>query len=525
MSKSKEKNVSQDEALFLALKKKKRRKRLTAIITVVVVLGILIAALVIGVPMLRERVNQTLNEQEAEVLSFEVRRDTISALVNGTGALESVDEEKVTLPAGVEIEEVVVLAGDVLKEGDTIARLKNASLMTVLSDTQKKLDDLDKDIRKAEKDTVGTYITTGVSGRVKLICAEPGESVIDCMTEKGALAVLSLDGLMSVEIDAEAEIGEKVTVETANNRYDGTVERCDEGKCLITLTDNGPLYEEHVTVYSESGTTLGEGSLAIHNPFAVTGIAGTVKNVLIRENQVLYAQASLFYLTDTKYSAHYDSLLQQRKETEDTLHDVIAMLHNGVLAAPFDGTVLSVEFDKDAPFDSTLKTDVITLAPNEKMSVTVPVDESNILSLSVGQKADVTVSSLGDKVFPGEVTEISRVGKESDGTTNYSAVVTVAKEEGMLSGMTAEVDIRIDDVENALIIPAEALRKTGAGAFVYTAFNELLREYDGRTDVTVGISNDDYVQILSGLRAGDTVYYTEKGADDPYAELRSAMEE
>ena len=139
------------------------------------------------------------------------------------------------------------------------------------------------------------------------------------------------------------------------------------------------------------------------------------------------------------------------------------------------------------------------------MSVVISVDESDILSLKLDQQAEVTVSSVSEDILSGVVTEIDKTA--SDGA--YTAEITLDKVTGMLPGMTAEVDIRIEGVENALIIPVDALHKTAGGAFVYTTYDEETKQYGGRVDVVTGLSNDDYVEITSGLSEGDTVRYTE----------------
>jgi hypothetical protein len=80
----------------------------------------------------------------------------------------------------------------------------------------------------------------------------------------------------------------------------------------------------------------------------------------------------------------------------------------------------------------------------------------------------------------------------------------------MLAGMTADVDIKIQGTENALIIPVDALRQTSAGSYVFTTYNEETKQYGGRVDVVAGMQNDDYAEILEGLKVGDTVYYVEQ---------------
>ena len=88
------------------------------------------------------------------------------------------------------------------------------------------------------------------------------------------------------------------------------------------------------------------------------------------------------------------------------------------------------------------------------------------------------------------------------------------KAEGMLSGMTAKVNIQIETLDDAILIPIEALHKTSDGAFVYTSYDAELTQYGGRVDVVTGLENDTFVEITSGLGVGDTVYYAEKKASD-----------
>ena len=88
----------------------------------------------------------------------------------------------------------------------------------------------------------------------------------------------------------------------------------------------------------------------------------------------------------------------------------------------------------------------------------------------------------------------------------------------MLSGMTAKVVINIKGIENALIIPVDALHQTSSTSYVYTSYDSELGIFGGIVEVEAGISNNDYVEIISGLNEGDTVYYAES-EDDPFAAM------
>lgn len=492
-----------DEALFEALgksKKKKKRKIIRTIVSIVLVLAI---TLIAGVTILQRRVRQEFAMSNVEVLSYEVTTGTISTVVSGSGTLQNVDTETVALPSGVELTEVLVSYGDTVETGDLIATVDMGTVRSAMSELQTTIEDLDEQIADAEGDTVSSYLKAGVSGRVKILYADKGTEVADAMVEHGAVAVLSLDGFMAVDIETDAlSVGDSVTVIRADgNEISGTVEYAAGGTATVLVTDNGPMYDEEVAVLTEDGTQIGSGKLYIHNPLSVTGYAGTVSYVNARENQKVYASTTLYTLTNTASSANYDALLRQRQETEETLVELLTIQRSGGITAPISGSVYSVS--KVGTEDLT---EVATISPDVSMSVTITVDESDILSLAVGQKADLTVSSVSEDTLSGIVTEIDKSGASG----SYTAVIILDKITGMLPGMTASVDVRIEGVDDAVIIPVDALHQTSNGAYVYTSYNEETQEYGGRVDVVTGLSNNNYVEIKTGLNVGDTVYYTEE---------------
>ena len=504
-------NTSQnekDEALFEALGKSKKKKKRKIVQTVVSIVLILALVLIIGVTVLQRRVREKFASRDLDVLSYEVTTGTVSTVVSGSGTLQNVDTESVTFPAGVELTEVLVEYGDPVETGKLIATVEMGTVRTVMSELQATIQDLDDQISDAENDKVSSQIKAGVSGRVKVLHAEVGTNVADAMVEHGAVAVLSLDGFMAVDVETESlAMGDSVyVVRQDGSELSGTVEFAAGGKATVLVTDNGPLFDEEVTVKTEDGAELGSGKLYVHNPLAVTGYAGTVSRVNVKENQKVNASSSLFTLTNRETSANYDSLLRQRQEAEETLLELLKIQRSGGITAPISGSIYSV-VDLDAQTEEEEElTEVATISPDISMSVTITVDESDILSLEVGQEADVEVRSVSEDMMEGVVTEIDKSGLAE----SYTAVIELAKISGMLPGMTASVDVRIEGVDNAIIIPTDALNRTSNGAFVYTTYDEETQQYGGRVDVITGISNDNYVEIKSGLQVGDKVYYTEK---------------
>ena len=496
-------SVQRDDALFETLGKNKKKKKRKIIITVVTIVLVLAIIAVVGVSFLQRQVREQFASSQGEVLSYEVTTGSISTVVSGSGSLTDVDLESITVPEGVEITEVKVKRNQAITTGDILATVDMASVISAMADLQVQIEELDAQISDAEDDSASTSIYAGVTGRIKAIFGEEDADVAEVMYEHGALALISLDGYMAVDIETDAlKVGDSVTVKLSDeDEVTGTVESVVGGKATILVTDNGPEYDEAVTVLNSEGAQLGTGNLYIHSALRVTGYAGTIASVKVDENDKVSDTTKLFTLEDTGYSANYNSLLRERAELEETLLELLTIQRDGAVLAQMDGSVYSVDYSDDAA------TAVATLSADEKMSVTISVDESDILSLELGQTVTVSVSSVSEDSFEGTLTEINRTSSES-GT--YSAVVELEKADGMLSGMTASVSVRIEGVDDAILIPIEALHKTSDGAYVYTSYNEEYQEYGGKVDVVTGLENSTYVEIKSGLNVGDTVYYTEQ---------------
>ena len=489
-----------DDALFDALGKSRKKKRRKIIRTVIIILVVIAIALVAGVMILQRKVREQFASAAAEVLSYEVVTGSISTVVSGSGTLTNVDTETVSLPSGVELEEILVSYGDNVTEGDLLATVDMASVRSAMSDLQSQIEELDEQISEAEADEVSSYIKAGVSGRVKVIYVREGMEVADSMMAQGALAILSLDGYMAVDISTDKlQAGDSVQIVLDDQEYAGIVEAVINGTATVLVTDNGPANAELATVKADDGTTLGSGALYVHDPLAVTGYAGTVSKLYVEENDKVSQGSKLFYLENTESSVNYDALLRQRSEAEQTLLELLQIQYNGGIIAPIDGSIFSV-----ADLDSEEEiTEVAAISPDVSMSVTITVDEADILSLELDQQAEVTVSSVSDDILVGTVTQVDKTASAG----YYTAVITLDKIEGMLPGMTASVDVRIEGVDDAMIIPLEALHRTSTGAYVYTSYDEQTQTYGGKVDVVVGLSNSNFVQILSGLEEGRTYYY------------------
>lgn len=173
-----------------------------------------IAAVVIGLtamPLLAGSEAETDGPQ-ASILSGTVQTGSIDTVLHGGGVLTSDDTTDITIPTGVKITEFLVSNGDVVTAGTPLAAVDRVSVMNAITGVQETMDYLVEQMNEAEDEEVPGAIEAQTDGKVKLVYAQEGESVSDVMLRDGALAVLSLDGLMAVEIQRSTDLATGDTV-------------------------------------------------------------------------------------------------------------------------------------------------------------------------------------------------------------------------------------------------------------------------------------------------------------------------
>ncbi|MBU5480064.1 HlyD family efflux transporter periplasmic adaptor subunit [Blautia sp. MSJ-19] len=157
---------------------------------------------------------------------------------------------------------------------------------------------------------------------------------------------------------------------------------------------------------------------------------------------------------------------------------------------------------------SQYSTDVtaFTISPDENMCLSVSVDELDINSVEKGQTAVVTFDAIEDKEFEGEVTKIGSTASVSGGVAKYTVEITIPRDDEMKQGMNASATITIDERDQVLTLPMNALQEQGDRTFVYTE-QEADGTLSGEVEIQTGLTDGNTVEITDGLEEGDTVYY------------------
>ena len=154
---------------------------------------------------------------QASILSAAAQQRSISSAVLGGGILAAEEAVEITVPAAVKITDYLVSNGDVVEEGQAIATVDRVSVMTAITQVQETMKQLQEQLNDAGSETASSEVTATAGGTVKNVYAAAGETVQDVMLRDGALAVLSLDGLMAVQVEKRTSLsgGEVKRIEIA----------------------------------------------------------------------------------------------------------------------------------------------------------------------------------------------------------------------------------------------------------------------------------------------------------------------
>jgi HlyD family secretion protein len=171
------------------------------------------------------------------------------------------------------------------------------------------------------------------------------------------------------------------------------------------------------------------------------------------------------------------------------------------LTAPFSGIITVVDSkpgDQVSPGTSGFRLDDLS-----HLLIDVQVSEIDINRIRVGQKVTMKFDAIQDKVYNGEVIEVDLVGNVNQGVVDFNVTVELTDaDDAVKTGMTAAVNIVVEQLENVLLVPNRAVRASEGKRVVYVLRNGSLQALP----ITLGASSDTHSQVLEGdLQVGDVI--------------------
>ncbi len=260
------------------------------------------------------------------------------------------------------------------------------------------------------------------------------------------------------------------------------------------------------------------------------GVSGTISQLNVRKGSVVNAGDTLAMLTSDQVvesasqaeldyetaQANLDQLLHpavtasdteiaaQRAKVEQAQANAEARqrdVDNLTVRAPIDGVVTARNVNVGDKVGASLSAALFTVADYTKMQVSIDVDELDVSKVKPGQKATVTFDALSGKTYNAEVLRVAAAGTQQQGVATFPVTLSMDNPGEVKSGMTANVDILIDQKDNALLVPLESVVKRNNRSFVRMMVDGKMTQ----VPVTAGLSNDTVIEIVSGLKDGDQV--------------------
>ena len=178
-----------------------------------------------------------------------------------------------------------------------------------------------------------------------------------------------------------------------------------------------------------------------------------------------------------------------------------ATLRLAWIEAPFDGTVTEVipqPGDQVTANQEAFRVDNLTT-----LYIDLSVSEVDIPNIKKGLPVTITFDAIRGKTYKGEVSEVSMVSDTSSSTANYAVTVKMDESSSeVLPGMTSAVEIMIQQQDQTLLVPNQAIRYENGQQVVYVVGPTGTRVIP----VQIGISSDTYTQVVSEqLKEGDLV--------------------
>lgn len=416
-------------------------------------------------------------------------RGAMEETVYGTGTTSARNQPNVLAQADGTLTDLRVSIGDEVKEGDILAVLTNDEIDDTITDLEFALWDLDAQITETRSGSKVSSIEAPVAGRVVAIYAKAGDDALAVFRREGALAIISTDERMKVELtSAEGALGlsldEKVTVIGDHIYAEGTVvELTRQGtQAAITVMESDlPMNKDFdgdgkadmvmgaaVEVRNADNQIIGKGVLEANKPMAVSAFGGTITYVDAILGSKVGRTERMFRLTDSPLTLTIEELRLKRETSAKELEEAKQQRENLIIVAPCDGTVASLEVEEGD--EITSGTLIGSILQGEDMNLTIAVDELDVVQVESGQPVTITIDALSNLKLTGEVCKIAPVGSNSGGVTTYDVELTFdAAGTGVRSGMNATGEIQVASADDTLYVPVEALMTISNQTYVMVA--------------------------------------------------------
>ena len=476
------------------------------------------------------------------------RRDIVN-VYDGSGTINAADSYTVkSLVTGTVLTADFEL-GDSIEKGDILYTID-------ISDVENNLASAQLSVEQAQRnyDDIADMqnVRTRISGEVSSFAVAAGDAV-----QAGqAVATIRDTSVMLLAVDfpaAEAQSfvagqAAQVMPDTTFETLNGTIRSVSGADpsgdaslmtCTVTIAvpNAGSLTTAQAAVAQVNGvSSLNSAHFTYQREETVVAAAsGTVSELCVKEGSTVRQDDVILRITGKDLDKQTRNAADSLRAAELQMSSAEKTISHYTIDAPISGTIVDKKVkagDKLSANDTAMQ-NLCTIYDMSYLEMKLNVDELKIRSLEVGQEVDITADAVPGETYKGVISSILVAGTTANGSTSYPVTVRIDDMGELLPGMNATAKITTASVKNVLALPNAALVR---GSYVLVTKDSpsaanaetSMTAPDGYVyvKVTTGISDDDYIEVKSGLQEGDTIAYDNSSvsATDFYSNMMASAE-
>ena len=491
--------------------------------------------------------------EEQTPLTEQTTYGSLSTTLSGTGTTMPADSVTYTTASEAEITGVYVSAGDTVEVGDLLYTQDDSELddqieeyQDQITEQENQLDDYQEQLAQLQEEIAALTVTAPFAGRITDVAVDVGDNVA-AGTKLATLvddSQMCLTQYFSYAYEDQVYVGMKAGVSVASLmlNQEGTVTDIQmvdrvtaEGTHCFAVTvtlDNPGAFTEGMTgagyLVADSGEKLYpsvEGELEYRRSQDLTAeVGGEVTGIGAVDYEQVSAGAVLVQLDGADYQKQGESVNKQITQTQEKivqLQEKIAEAEEKrsdyAVTAELAGKIIMVNVREGESPREAGQTAVV-LYNLDSMTITANIDELDIDGIAMGMEVDITQSGAeSDTHYTGTVTEISYEATNSNGVAYFPITITIPSGGALSAGVNVSYSITVGDESEGVLAPIAALKSTSQGTCLFVkadaAPDNAVELEDGvvpdgfyAVPVETGVSNSQYVRILSGVEEGVEVF-------------------
>lgn len=493
-----------------------KKKKIIAIVVIIVIIAAAVKSCGLG--------EKTAENTSTYTFDTAVRTSIIESL-SGTGTLEPADKYTVTTLLKGDILTDSFEEGDIVEADQVLYQIDSSDMQTTIERAEISAKSAQRSYETAVKDLDNLNVKTKVGGVVTDVLVEVGDQV----SAGQEIAKVRDSATMTIELPFPADeadtfyIGQsaQVTLYGSFETLSGKVESISGASevqagnkivknVTISVENPGAISEEQIATaeVGTSGSTQSGKFKYNENRSVNAEVSGEVVAIVNDEGSEVSSGSTIIRLESDNVTNSVQSASDSVKDAQLSLENQYETLEDYTIKSPIKGTVIEKKKKAGDTIDSNAE--LCTIYDLSYLKMTMNIDELDISKVKVGQEVTVTADAVQGQTFKGKVTKINMAGTTTNGVTTYPVEVQIEDTEGLLPGMNVSTEIIVNQVEDVVAIPVGAvvrgdkvLVKTGNTS---TDDPTVPAGYE-YVNVETGVSNDQYVEIKSGINEGDEIAY------------------